>query len=318
VAPYAARDLLSFIHTVRPDFIFFLAHLWAIPVVRRVMPKVKCHWHLALHDMPDTGGWVQSLGRKRATRFMAFTEELYGRASSQAVIGPEMADDMRLRTGIDCHHVFRCAVEPETMIKLQSPITFSKDDVIRIGYAGTIIAEETFARLVAALKVVRERIHRKIEIHLFSWHSYKNETWFDASLIIEHGAQTEAEIYKRYQELTWGLAIMKLDDNDPRYNRMSFPCKFTAALAAGLPLICMGNQHSALINLAKNYRLGLLFTDADVGQLEEKLCAGLTDFSRFPEYRQESARCAAREFNAERNRAELNELIRASMNPARQ
>ncbi|HEY0256795.1 MAG TPA: hypothetical protein VGC39_05070 [Candidatus Methylacidiphilales bacterium] len=186
------------------------------------------------------------------------------------------------------------------------------DDVIRIGYAGTIIADSTFARLVAALRKVRERLNRKIEIHLYSWHSYRERDWFDPTLIFDHGAKSEAEIYDCFQKLTWGLAITKLEDDDPFYNRYSFPCKFTAALAAGLPLICLGHRQSALIQLAKNYQLGLLLTDEDENQLEDKLAEGLADFSRFAQYRSEISRCAEKEFNAADNRAKLRDLMNAS------
>jgi glycosyltransferase involved in cell wall biosynthesis len=314
VVPYAARDLLSFIRSVEPDFILFLAHRWAIPVVQRVMPQVKTHWHLALHDMPDTAGMMATLGPKRAERFMKDTEQLYRNASSQAVICPAMAEEMRVRTGIECSNIFRCAVESEILPKLQQPVPRPKDDTIRIGYAGTIITESTFARFITALRTARERLNRKVEIHLYSWHSYAGREWFDSSLIIEHGPKSEAEIYEQYQQLTWGLAIMDLEDTDPRYNRLSFPCKFTAALAAGLPLICVGHRKSALMELAKNYRLGLLLTDEDADILADKLYESLADFSRFDGYRSEIARCAETDFNAERNRKTFHELIRTASN----
>jgi glycosyltransferase involved in cell wall biosynthesis len=310
MVPFAASDLLSFIQSVEPDFILFLAHQWAIPVVHRIMPRVKTHWHLALHDMPDTAARVTALGADRAGRFMRQTEELYRQASSHAVISPAMAEEMRARTGIECSNIFRCAVEPEILPRLRQPALKPKDDTIRIGYAGTIIAEATFALLVRALKATRERLGRKIEIHLYSWHSYAGREWFDPSLIIEHGSKTEAEIYEQYQQLTWGLAIMNLEETDSRYNRFSFPCKFTAALAAGLPLICLGHRKSALIELAKNYRLGLVLTDEDADQLSDRICERLADYARFDHYRSEIARCAETDFNAECNRKTFQEMLR--------
>jgi glycosyltransferase involved in cell wall biosynthesis len=314
IVPYAARDLLTFIRSVEPDFILFLAHRWAIPVVHRVMPQVKTHWHLALHDMPDTDGMVDTLGPKRAERFMKQVEELYCNASSHAVISHAMAEEMRVRTGRECSNIFRCAVEPEILPKLRQAASKPSDDTIRIGYAGTIIAESTFARFVAALRMARERLNRKVEIHLYSWHSYKNRSWFDSSLIIEHGPKSETEIHERYQQFTWGLAIMNLEDTDPRYNQRSFPCKFTAALAAGLPLICVANRQSTLIEMAKNYRLGLLLTDEDSDNIADKLYESLADSSRFDEYRSEIARCAETDFNAERNRKTFHALVRSSVN----
>jgi glycosyltransferase involved in cell wall biosynthesis len=313
ITPYAARHLLSFIRSVQPDFILFLAHRWAIPVVYRVMPHVKTHWHLALHDMPDTAGFVASLGSKRTSRFMTYTEKLYRDSTSRAVISPAMAEDMFQRTGVPCTHIFRCAVEPEILARLQSPAPRQEDDTIRIGYAGTIIAEAAFALLVNALRTVRQRLNRKVEIHLYSWHPYKDRDWFDPSLIVEHGPRSEAEIHAEYQKLTWGLAIMHLDDADPRYNRLSFPCKFTTSLAAGLPLICVGHRHSALIELARNYDLGVLLTDEDTNVFPDKLCDALVDDSRMDTYRSEIARCAQAEFNAERNRQELHGLMNEAM-----
>ncbi len=307
--PYAARDLQAYIREVQPDFIFFLAHCWGIPVVNRVMPHVKAHWHLEIHDMPDTASWVKSMGRRRIDRFMGYTEDLYLQADSRAVIGPEMAEDMRQRTGISCTNVFRCAVEPEILARLAEAASPPRDEIIRIGYAGTILAEATFARLIVALKKVGSRLNRKIELHLYSWHSYKNRAWFDPDVVIEHGARTEAEVYEEYRKMTWGLSIMKLDDDDPRYNRLSFPCKFTAALAAGIPLICIGNRHSSLMEMAKDYRLGLVLTEEDEPHFEDRMCEVLPDFSKFDVYRSEILRCARKEFNAGRNREELHEMM---------
>ncbi len=215
--PYAERHLLACIREVKPDFILFVAHNWSIPVVYRVMPQVKTHWHLALHDMPDTQGMMRNLGQKRGARFMRYVEDLYVKATSRAVIGPGMAEDMRQRTGIECSNFFRCAVEPEALAKLAAPASKPPaDDVIRIGYAGTIVAESTFGRLVKTLPAVARRLNRKIEIHLYTWHNYRDRDWYDPGIIVEHGAKSEEEIYDAFQHYTWGLAIMNLEDDDPR------------------------------------------------------------------------------------------------------
>jgi glycosyltransferase involved in cell wall biosynthesis len=107
---------------------------------------------------------------------------------------------------------------------------------------------------------------------------------------------------------------MHLNDDSPRYNRFSFPCKFTSALAAGLPLICLGHHESSLVELAKNYGLGILLTDADRDTMTDRLAEKLADFSRFPGYRKEIARCAETEFNAERERQKLHQLMNEAAN----
>ena len=312
VIPYAVRHLLSFIRSVEPELIFLMARGWMIPLAHCVMPQVKTHWHMALYDMPDVDGMVQRLGRRRTGRFMHMAETIYRNASSRSVISPAIAEDMRLRTGVECSNFFRCAVEPEAMARLREPAPKPPDDVIRIGYAGVIIAEPTFARLVKALQKIRGQLSRRVEIHLYGSQLYSDRDWFDPDLIIEHGFISDAELNRHYRAGTWGLAIMHLEDIDPRYNHFSFPCKFSMSLASGLPLICLGHRQSPLIELAKDYHLGLVSTESDIDKLAASLREGLEDFSRFDKYRTEILRCAETEFSAERKRQKLHQLLDAA------
>jgi len=312
VIPYAARHLLSFIRAVQPDLVFLMARGWMIPLAYRVMPQTATHWHMALYDMPDVDGMMQRLGRRRTARFTNMAETIYRNASSRSVISPAMAEEMFRRTGVECSTFLRCSVEPEAMARLREPAPKPPEDVIRIGYAGVIIAEPTFVRLVKALQAIRGQLTRRVEIHLYGSQLYGDREWFDPELIIEHGFVSDAELNQHYRSGTWGLAIMHLDEIDPLYNHFSFPCKFSMSLASGLPLICIGNAKTPLIELAKNYRLGILSTDTEIDKLAETLRQGLEDFSHFDEYRAEILRCAETEFNAERNRQKIHELLYAA------
>jgi len=312
VMPYTAWHLLKFIRSVEPDLIFLMARGWMIPLAHEVMPQVKTHWHMALYDMPDVDGMLERLGRRRTDRFMGMAETLFKNASSRSVISPAMAEDMRLRTGVPCSNFFRCSVEPEAIAQLREPAPKPPDDVIRIAYAGTILAEPTFAHLVKAVQAIRGQLSRRVEIHLYGNHDYSNRDWFVPDLIIQHGFMSEADLNRDYRTATWGLAIMHQEDVDPRYNRFSFPCKFSMSLASGLPLICIGHSQTPLIELAREYHVGLLLTGSDVDKLAENLLQGLEDFSRFDEYRSEVLRCAENEFNAERNRKKLHQLLESA------
>jgi len=121
VIPYAARHLSLYIESVKPHLIFLMARGWMIPLAYRVMPQAKTHWHMALYDMPDVDSMVQRLGRRRTDRFTIMTDTLFRNASSRSVISPAMAEDMRLRTGVECSNFFRCAVEPEAIARLREP-----------------------------------------------------------------------------------------------------------------------------------------------------------------------------------------------------
>jgi glycosyltransferase involved in cell wall biosynthesis len=312
VMPYAGRHLLAFIRSVQPDLVFLMARGWMLPLAYHVMPKTKTHWHMALYDMPDVDGMVQRLGRARTDRFMLMADTIYRNASSRSVISPAMAAEMQRRTGVECTDFFRCSVEPEALARLREPAPAPPDDVIRIGYAGVIIAEPTFVRLVKALQLIRGKLKRRVEIHLYGQQRYADRDWFDPELIIEHGFISEAELHRHYRSGTWGLAIMHVDEIDPQYNHYSFPCKFSMSLSSGLPLICLGNRDTPLIQLAKDYNLGLMLGVTDVESLAESLRADLEDFSPFDKFRAEILRCAETEFNAEHNRRRLHQLLYAA------
>ena len=74
-------------------------------------------------------------------------------------------------------------------------------------------------------------------------------------------------------------------------------------------MICLGHPQSALIELVKNYPVGLVLTENNPAALARQLLEGLVDFSSFDQYRTESLRCAETEFNAERNRTKLQTLL---------
>ena len=315
MAPYAARHLLAYIESVKPDLIFVMARCWIIPIVYRVMPKAGAHWHMALYDMPDIEPIVRQVGQGRADRFMGYAETMFRNASSRSLISPPMAEDMRERTGIECNTFFRCSVEPEMIAKLREPLPPPVDDVIRICYAGTIHVEPAFEIFIAALKSIRHQLKRRLEVHLYGSQLYQDRAWFDPDFIFEHGFLSEADLDREYKKGTWGLAIMHLEDIEPRYNHFSFPCKFSMSLAAGLPLICIGHQRSGLMELTRHYDVGLQYTEKDMATLGEKLRDHLEDSSHFNKYRAEMLRCAETEFNAAANRQKLHKLLYAAANP---
>jgi glycosyltransferase involved in cell wall biosynthesis len=314
IVPRAAEHLRDFIRREKPDMLWLISFGWSIPVLHRVVPRLGIPWHFSMHDMPDTAPAVRSLGAGRAARFMQMQRDLYAGATSRNVVCEAMAVEMEKTTGIKPELTLRCSVEPEAMEVLRKPPALpANPSAIRIGYAGTIIAEETFALFVAALQQIRGELPLPVEIHLFSAHDYKSRPWFDPSLIIDHGLVSHADLQKPYGECTWGLAIMHMGDDDPRYNRFSFPCKFTQALASGLPLICLGHAQSSLMQLAEKYRLGLMFTEPGADGIANTLRSGLADFSRFGEYRREALRCAENEFSAEKFRRALHSLFQARL-----
>lgn len=316
--PWAAAHLRKFVALQKPDLIWIMAHDWTIPVFHRVLPALGIPWHISVYDMPDIGSNVRRLGASMAEAHLRMTEKLYAKASSRCVIGQPMALEFERKTGVKPELIERCAVEPEALEALEA-LTARRPaagprTTLRIGYAGTIIAEETFALFVSALQKIRHELPAPVEIHVFGSERYGDRRWFDPSLIVEHGFVTDAELDKLYGECHWGLAMMHLDDADPRYNRFSFPCKFTMALSSGLPLICLGHPQSGLMALAQHYRLGIMITDHDLEKTAALLRQELPRTDRLAEFHAEIVRCAQTDFNAGKNRSRLHALFHDDLN----
>jgi glycosyltransferase involved in cell wall biosynthesis len=232
-------------------------------------------------------------------------EDLYSKSASRDVYTKEIGREMEKMTGKETNLVIHCGAEPEEMEGVRNEVLSCRDDKIRIGYPGTIISENTFSCFMAALKMLPPAMRGRVEVHLFGSHSYRRREWFDPSMIVEHGYLPEEELERRYRDCDWGLAIMALDDSDPRYNKFSFPCKFARALASGLPVLCLAHRESTLASFAMNYTFSPVLAAADPAAMAAELNELLHRGPMKSQLRSEILDCLEREFNAEKNREAL-------------
>ena len=113
-----------------------------------------------MHDLADSVGLVSSLGANRATRFQRMVDDLYAGAVSRDVYMQETGDEMERTTGTKADLIIRCGAEPEEIESIRTKNFLQPQEKIRIGYPGTIIAEDTFARFIAALQLIRVELPR--------------------------------------------------------------------------------------------------------------------------------------------------------------
>ncbi|MEI6377724.1 MAG: glycosyltransferase, partial [bacterium] len=258
----------------------------------------------------DTEGQVTSLGTGRSAKFQQMLEDLYTGAASCDVYTEEIGEEMEQETGKKHDLIIHCGAEPEEMEKIRNDIPQKNDDKIRIGYPGTIISEDTFARFMAALKMLPSTLTGRIEVHLFGIHSYRNRAWYDPTLILEHGYLTDDELDRRYRECDWGLAIMALDNSNPRYNKFSFPCKFARSLSSGLPVLCLAHTGTTLAGFASKYPISPVISTPDPGGMAQQLCKVFSEKLDPHKVRQEILNCVESEFNSEKNRKALFSIFR--------
>ncbi|MDQ6911320.1 MAG: hypothetical protein M3128_00390 [Verrucomicrobiota bacterium] len=302
--PRASKKFYSIIDRIRPDTIWIVPHQWAIPPLGHVLPHKDVPYHISIHDYPDAHHPERTIGRDLTTDLVVTVENLYRRAASRDTISNEMAADMESRTGASANQILHAGVEPADFEYLEQAVPVNRD-VIKIAYAGTIVARQTVLAFVRSLTHVRKEIARRIELHLFSAHTSASQPWFNREWMIEHGELGASELLAHLRECDWGLAPMELTDENPRYNRFSLPTKVVSYLAAGLPTICIAHSSSTIAHLAGRYSLGIQIDETNADRIDEILRVGLSNSEERARRRLEIVRCARAEFDAETMRARL-------------
>jgi hypothetical protein len=303
-SPWAARHLRATIAKFQPDVIWAIPHQWSISPLAATLSSADIPYHVSIHDFPDAHHPERKIGRKIAHCLVTLTQDLYLRATTRDVIWHQMADDLHEKTGRPADQILHAGLEQNQFERLQQKTSPARSK-IKIAYAGTIVADQTFACFMASLGRVRHRLIKPIELHFFGAYSYRSRPWFDSSWMFEHGDVTSEELHATLQEFDWGFAPMELTDENPRYNRFSLPTKAVSYLAAGLGLISMGHRDSTIAGLARKYSLGIAIEESNANEIDLLLTTGLSEKDVWTRWRNEILRCAHAEFDATAMRKEL-------------
>jgi hypothetical protein len=306
--PWATKHLRNALRHARPDAIWVVPHNWCVAPAANALQAARRPYHVTVQDYIDVHNNPQRFGRERCGRMAVMADQLYARSTTRDATSHPMIEDLRARTGQGGAQMLHAGLEAQDFdfLARRAP---RNGDAIRIGYAGTILAEDAFELLVSAVRIIQPQLPKRIELHLFGSHSYAGRSWFDSSWMSEHGNLPEPELSRKLQGCDWGFAPMALTDRDPRYNRFSFPTKFITYLAAGLPIITLGDPESSVMKLAAQYRVGLSSHDREPEILAARLQAVFAERSPWERYGPEIIRCASVEFDAERMRRKLYECF---------
>lgn len=326
-APKASRSLRRAIETVKPDCVWIIPHDWSIfPIAKafvnhesRMTDDKKPRFHVTIQDYPDAHFHGRVWGEARVQRMVRMQDALYARATTRDATSLPMLDDLERRTGKRGTQMLHQGLEPEDFAHLESrlanftPSTLDPQPStpIKIAYAGTILCEPEFVLFVALLEQIRNQEQRtknkeprtrNIELHLYGAHSYADRPWL-RPWIIEHGNFPERELLTELRKCDWGFIPMSLEENDPRYNRFSFPTKFITYLAAGLPVVTLGHPESSVMKMASAYNVGITIQSPNpsLEYLANTLFSARSTQAHLPEI----LRCSREQFDAEAMRAKL-------------
>lgn len=307
---FAEASLRSALAQAGADQAWLLPHEWAIfPLYRvfkrkrRQCPRVPAH--VTVQDFPDSQQRQALLGQRMTHKMALAQEALYQLADTCDATSSSMLEELQHRTGRLGQQMLHAGLEQEDFNflaqSLSKPILGTP---IRIAYAGTIVVEDEFQAFVRILSRLRPLLSIGLELCFWSAHSYRSRSWFDPVWMREFGHLPESELRMALRTADWGFIPMSIKDDDPRYNRFSFPTKFITYLAAGLPVISLGHPESSLMQLTHPYRLGIRLVSRE--ELETKLTPDLLQARGTKEScRSELLRCARDWFDARKTRRRL-------------
>jgi len=303
--PLAARHLRHAIAKARPDLIWFLLAGWPLLVAQRAGLKDHARLHVSLWDFPDSVGGTKILGAARARRFCDAIFQLTRSADSVDGISPAVLQEIAAQTGRTDGLLVHSGFEPADLKNLEMAGETTSAGVIRLAYAGTIISENSFLKMLAALDKIRPQLSRPVRLEFFGGRGYAGRPWFDARWMQEHGVYSDAELIATLRQCDWGIVVMDLEGEDPRYSRFSFPNKTGTYLSAGVPVLGFGHPTSSLAHIMQAHRPGRFTSAIAPGELENFLLESLRLPSPRAAFRDAILRCARTEFNAAEMRARL-------------
>ncbi|MDZ4788533.1 MAG: hypothetical protein SH807_06300 [Blastochloris sp.] len=309
-APLAAQSLRKTIKSVQPDCIWVIPHCWSIFPLHTVLvlKRLETSVHLTIQDYPDILGLEGKCGKERVAQMAKLQEELYILADSRDATSLPMLDDLVCRLNIKGAQMLHQGLEAEDFDFLEkSQKSNEKLEMIRIAYAGTILVEEEFEIFAKMLSELRDR-GLPLRLEFWGAHSYASCSWYCQDWMGEHGNLPEKQLLAELRTCDWGFIPMSLENEEPRYNRFSFPTKFITYLAAGLPIISMGHAETSVMKMSAAYDVGCrisdpLFPISDLGEI-------LQDIKAKEKYRYEILRCAREQFDAEKMRKKLWDCFR--------
>lgn len=325
---WAAQSLRSAIATWSPDCLWVIPHNWSILPIHSVLVGAgnngssvltNIRWHTTVQDYPDMQSNSRRWGVHRAARMARKQQEIYAAAISQDATSAPMLEDLWQTTGVKGHQVLHQGLEQKDFDLLRDdsplntdlfkakPYPHSSSPKIRIAYAGTILVEKEFMLFADVLTCLRTQGY-DLSLEIWSAHTYKDRSWFCSDWMIEHGHKSQDSLLADLRACQWGFIPMSLSDEDPRYNRFSFPTKFITYLAAGLPVISMGHPKSSVMMMTSRYNVGVQLPTDDIIKIVEQLGAAFNDNS----FRHRSAllQCAREHFDATQMRDMLWSCLR--------
>lgn len=259
--PLAAAHLRRTIAHKTPDVIWCIPHAWSIPVASAVLMHAKLPYAIYIQDYPTTDQLCKIIGPKTALRWMQMVEALVSKARFVDTTSYPMGGDIARRTGCKSTQMLHEGLEFADFTRLSGSIVSRNNQSLTLAFAGTVVAEDAFAKFIHGLEHIRKTFEKPILLEFFSSHNYSAHPWFNPTWMSEHGYKDRASLIDSLQRCHAGLVVMDSEEANRNYNRFSFPTKFITYIAAGIEPLVVGHSSSAVSTLARQSGIGTQIND---------------------------------------------------------
>jgi len=311
-APLAAAHLRRTIAHKAPDFVWCIPHEWSIPVASAVLSRSKLPYAIYIQDYPTTDQLCKIIGPKTAFRWMQKVEALVSEARFVDTTSYPMGEDIARRTGCRSTQMLHEGLEFADFARLSQPLVPQHNQSLTLAFAGTIVAQDAFAKFVHALDQVRKTFEKPILLQFFSSHNYADRPWFNPTWMSEHGYHNRGSLIEALRYCHAGLVVMETEEANRNYNRFSFPTKFITYIAAGIEPLVVGHSSSAVSTLARQGAIGIQLNDTCL--LEEALRSLMKDKLNSEQKRRQIITFARLHFDAAQKRRQFHGQMLEALN----
>jgi len=306
-----ARQVAEACAAFRPELIWVLPELRAIPVGFLVAERLRLPLHATVYDAPESAGDICVPGGYYR-RYMRHAQRFFRRLDSADAVSDGLLDHVRALAGGDLPGMVAPPCIPRSWMRESGASYAAGDRTRRIGFCGSFRVVEdqwkTWLRLLSRLPWDMELVAFASPDTVPAVELPRNVRWRFHAYVDDERSIVEAFVSERVHACYLGL---RRADCWGLFNRTSLSSKLVTYSAAGLPVIVDAPRDSVAWEMVSRYGAGVRLDSDDtaaIGGLKNLL----GDPGKWRACAEGSARMCGAEFDLEDCAGRLTELMCAT------
>ena len=240
----------------------------SVVLVESVSKKLNIPFAGTVWDDPE--GWLDDGGYDKLSKiylWKKFKSALIN-AEHISTAGEAMQSEYKKKYGVNSV-ILRHGFDTNLKINLKHG---SEDSYIKIGFAGSVYARQTWAAFLDSVALLNINNEKKIKI--IAYGNYNFPIHHSSVLIENRGRIPIEEVLNGIAETDFCYLPYWFEEKKRRHCELSFPNKFETYIAAGKPIFYHGPEYAGIKYTIEKYRVGINVHTLDTALI----CKTLSDF----------------------------------------